>query len=192
MHLPIVLEIGYGYYHFSGIKQAVETAKNVKVYLEQTRESVLKKHPNEAVEYLRKVAKTYGALVPGSGRVIDRVFNAVEEVVEEHQEEASEIMLQAQVEIQEVMKRKKEISNVELASEVMNVLSVHLAAIVALGSKAGGKLADPLWVHLPDMTPARDKVAESVGAIKGLTSRVWPRSSKNDTDHPDTKELDEK
>ncbi|KAL0581825.1 hypothetical protein V5O48_000193 [Marasmius crinis-equi] len=173
----IVIGAGYAYYHFSGIKQAVETAKNVNMYLQQTKASVMQRHPNEAVEYLRKVAKTYGALVPGSGLMIDRMFNAIEEVVEEHREEASEIMLRAQIEIQEVMKRK-ELTNAELASSVMNVVGVHLAAIGALGSRAGGKF-------VPDMTYPREKIAESAEALKVLGRRIWPGSDKREDESKD-------
>ncbi|EEB98082.1 hypothetical protein MPER_02473, partial [Moniliophthora perniciosa FA553] len=61
----LVVGAGYAYYHLSGIKNAIDTAKQVKQYLVQTRDSVVQRHPNEAVEYLRKVAKSYATLVPG-------------------------------------------------------------------------------------------------------------------------------
>ncbi|KAF9264187.1 hypothetical protein L218DRAFT_958611 [Marasmius fiardii PR-910] len=175
----IVIGAGYAYYHFSGIQQAVETAKNVKEYINQTQQSVVKRHPDEAVEYLRRIAKSYAMFVPGFGQVIDRAFDSVEDIVEEHREEASEILSRAQVKIQEIMKHKSEWSNLELASKVIEVIGAHLAEISALGSRAGGKLLDPIWGHLPDMSAPRGKVVESVGAVKEFAGKFWPRSSED-------------
>ncbi|KAG7090885.1 hypothetical protein E1B28_009965 [Marasmius oreades] len=174
----IVIGAGYTYYHLSGIKRAVDAVKQVNEYLSQTRESVLKRHPNEAVEYLRRIAKSYAVFVPGSGLVIDRILNSVGEIVDEHQEEASEILIRAQSKIQEIMKHKSELSNVELASRIMKVVGDHLNEIGALGSKAGGKLLDPVWLHLPDMTVPHGKVVGYVGSLKDLSGKAWPRLKK--------------
>uniref|UniRef100_A0A0W0FE72 Uncharacterized protein n=1 Tax=Moniliophthora roreri TaxID=221103 RepID=A0A0W0FE72_MONRR len=177
------LVVGYAYYHLSGIKNAIDTAKQAKQYLIQTRESVIQRHPNEAVEYLRKAAKSYATLVPGSNLVIDRIFNSIDAIVEEHQEEASEILLQAQVKIQEIIKRK-ELGNVELSAEIMEVLGVHLTALGLLGAKAGGQLVDPLLQRLPkvrvDVPQAGEKLRVLVEKVK-LRGSVKPKDEVKET-----------
>ncbi|KAJ3873756.1 hypothetical protein F5051DRAFT_455751 [Lentinula edodes] len=42
-----VFGAGYTYYHFSGIKRAVDVSKQFRVYLEQTKQSIVNKHSNE-------------------------------------------------------------------------------------------------------------------------------------------------
>ncbi|KAK7035221.1 hypothetical protein VNI00_011988 [Paramarasmius palmivorus] len=170
----IVIGAGYTYYHFSGIKQAIVLAKHAKQFLFQTRESVLERHPNEALEFLRKAAKSYAALVPGSGIVIDRIFNSVETIVEEHQEEASEILLQALVKVHEIVKKKNEMDNVELSAKVMEVVGVHLALLGALGAKAGEIRLDV------GMDQAKEK-------WKGLAEKIKFPGGNKSKDEPETK-----
>lgn len=62
------LVVGYTWYHFSGVKSAVQTSNKVRDYansgVQKLKEST--PEPNEALGYLRDTASSYAAFVPGA------------------------------------------------------------------------------------------------------------------------------
>ncbi|KAJ3749200.1 hypothetical protein DFH05DRAFT_1520817 [Lentinula detonsa] len=167
----VVIGAGYTYYHFSGLKRVVDASKQLRVYLEQTKQSVANKHPNEALNYLRQLAKSYVAVVPGSGFAVDKLFDSVGEIVEEHQKEASEILANAQAEVEGILKQKDQLTNTELAARIMAVVGKHLNEIGKLGAKAGGPLLQPVIDRLPEKVYLTEKVDQSVGMLKTFFDR---------------------
>lgn len=149
----------------------MDATKQIRVYLEQTKQSVANKRPNEALNYLRQLAKSYVAVIPGSGLVLDRLFNSVDRIVEEHREEASDILAKAQEEIDSTLKKKDELTNTELASRILTILGKRLSEIGELGAKAGGPFLQPVKDRLPDSAYLAKKADESVGMLKGYFSR---------------------
>ncbi|KAJ4000585.1 hypothetical protein F5050DRAFT_400607 [Lentinula boryana] len=157
---------GYTYYHFSGLKRVVDASKQLRGYLEQTKQSVVNKHPNEALNYLRQLVKSYVAVVPGSGFAVDKLFDSVGEVIEEHHKEASEILAKAQAEVEGIVKQKDQLTNTELAARIMAVIGKHMNEIGKLGAKAGGPLFQPVIDRLPEKFYFTEKVDQSVGMLK--------------------------
>jgi hypothetical protein len=151
---------GYTYYHFSGIKRAVDASKEIRAYLERTKQAVANKAPSEAWKSLRNLAKSYGALVPGSAIAIDWAFDSVEPVFEEHRPEAVTILTKAQQEIDDIMKTKDELTNTELASRI-------LQEIGRLGGKTVTPFLQPVKDRLPDKAYLVEKADQSVGMFKG-------------------------
>ncbi|KAJ3984440.1 hypothetical protein F5890DRAFT_1554081 [Lentinula detonsa] len=162
----VVIGAGYTYYHFSGLKRVVDASKQLRVYLEQTKQSVANKHPNEDLNYLRQLVKFYVAVVPGSGFAVDRLFDTVGEIIEEHQKEASEILANALSEVEGILKQKDQLTNTELAARIMAVVGKHLNEIGKLGAKAGGPLLQPVIDRLPEKVYLTEKVDQSVGMLK--------------------------
>ncbi|KAJ3931598.1 MAG: hypothetical protein NXY57DRAFT_1006758 [Lentinula lateritia] len=120
-----VFGAGYTYYHFSGIKRAVDVSKQSSVYLEQTKQSIVK-HSNEALDYLRQLMKSSVAVVPGSGMAVDILFDSVGQIFEEHREEASAILAKAQEEVESIIKQKDQLTNAQQAAQVMAVVGKHM------------------------------------------------------------------
>ncbi|KAJ3786326.1 hypothetical protein GGU10DRAFT_174974 [Lentinula aff. detonsa] len=162
----VVIGAGYTYYHFSGLKRVVDASKQLRVYLEQTKQSVVNKHPNEALNYLRQLVKSYVAVVPGSGFAVDKLFDSVGEIIEEHQKEASEILANAQAEVEGIVKQKDQLTNTELAARIMAVVGKHMNEIGKLGAKAGGPVLQPVIDRLPEKVDFTEKVDQSVGMLK--------------------------
>lgn len=158
---------GYTYYHFSGIKRAVDASKEIRAYLERTKQAVANKAPSEAWKSLRNLAKSYGALVPGSAIAIDWAFDSVEPVFEEHRPEAVTILTKAQQEIDDIMKTKDELTNTELASRILQVIGKHVNEIGRLGGKTVTPFLQPVKDRLPDKAYLVEKADQSVGMFKG-------------------------
>ncbi|KAJ4498374.1 hypothetical protein C8R41DRAFT_864842 [Lentinula lateritia] len=162
-----VFGAGYTYYHFSGIKRAVDVSKQSSVYLEQTKQSIVK-HSNEALDYLRQLMKSSVAVVPGSGMAVDILFDSVGQIFEEHREEASAILAKAQEEVESIIKQKDQLTNAQQAAQVMAVVGKHMNEIGRLGAKASGPLLQSVIARLPDKAYLAEKADQSVGLLKGF------------------------
>ncbi|KAJ3911170.1 hypothetical protein F5877DRAFT_86365 [Lentinula edodes] len=162
-----VFGAGYTYYHFSGIKRAVDVSKQFRVYLEQTKQSIINKHSNEALDYLQQLMKFSVAVVPGSGIAVDILFDSVGQIFEEHREEASAILAKAQEEVESIIKQKNQLMNAQQAAQVMAVVGKHMNEIGRLGAKASGPLLQPVIARLPD----KAYPDQSVGLLKGFLGK---------------------
>ena len=77
-----VFTVGYGYYHFSGAKTAVNYMKKGHAYLTSTSKSLQDSapEPNEALQWLRKTSKAYAGFIPGASYYVDQAFNDLDAV----------------------------------------------------------------------------------------------------------------
>jgi len=177
----IVVAGGYTWYHFSGVKQAVDATKGMRTYLSKSKESFSnggKASSNFALAYLRSAAKIYASLVPGAGAVVDAAFNSVDEVFDAHQEEASLITQRAYDELQLVI-RPSDASNVDdrlqTAFRVISILKAYLLELQSLGTKAGGTALAPVWDKYPG---AKEKVDGAFGEMRRLAESSGPGAAK--------------
>ncbi|KIK68875.1 hypothetical protein GYMLUDRAFT_623032 [Collybiopsis luxurians FD-317 M1] len=163
----VVVGTGYTYYHFSGLKRAVDASKQIGVLLEQTKKSV--QHTgNEQLNHLRQLVKSYYGLIPGSGYVIDRLFEGVDKLVEEHREEALAILARAQKEIDGILKNRANLKNEEIAANIFAAIVKYVDELGKLGAKAGGPLIQPMQERLSDVS---EKVNEGVKVLRGFFSK---------------------
>lgn len=61
------------------------------------------KSPNEAIQYLRNISKTYVAIIPGAGKYVDKTFDELDELSQSHGQEVQEIVSKAASEVQETI-----------------------------------------------------------------------------------------
>ena len=95
LYQTIVLLIhgkGYVWYINSGFKRAVDTVKPTLGFLTDTSAELGKKAPSHVLSHLRQACKAYLAHLPGSGLLIDRGFDALDDVVDAHADEANAII----------------------------------------------------------------------------------------------------
>ncbi|KZP34266.1 hypothetical protein FIBSPDRAFT_1035342 [Athelia psychrophila] len=177
----IVVAGGYTWYHFSGVKKAVDATKGMRTYLSKSKESFSnegKASSNIALAYLRSAAKSYAGLVPGAGAFVDAAFNSVDEVFDAHQEEASLITQRAYDELQIVI-HPSDASNaddkLEIAFRVISILKVYLLELHNLGTKVGGTALAPMWEKYPG---AKEKVEGAFGEMKRLAESSGPGATK--------------
>jgi len=87
-----VILAGYTAYQFSDAKKAVDAARKTASYAQQARDKISDSvqatindgKPNEALAYLRKVAQSYVAMIPGASSYIDATFDSFDKLAETH------------------------------------------------------------------------------------------------------------
>jgi len=175
----VVVLAGYTYYHFSGAKRAVDAAKATKAYFEQATQAIKEKaprNPNEAVSFLRSVAKSYLAVVPGATTYVDSAFDSLEELKETHGEEVNKILTEAYNNVQEIIKDAKgKGADLETAKRVWEVLGTSVMQLRELSKKAGVDAFSKLEEKHP-------QVAKTLGSgyrnLKDLAETSGPEAKK--------------
>jgi hypothetical protein len=96
---------GYTWYHFSGVRKTVARVQDAISYLDQARDNLAKrKPPSEVLWFLRRAVKSYVAF-PGSNFVVDQVFDAVDNRVDAHADEANALIATAYTQIRDLVQQ---------------------------------------------------------------------------------------
>lgn len=133
---------GYAYYHQSGLKTAVQTSKEVKAYLQSTKDSVVEKtrqaakNPSQALETLKAITKSYVAFIPGSSTYVDSTFEQIEELQEKHGDETNKVLQEITDEISKTVSEGK--PDISTAAKVIDSLRKGMSKLQELGKKIGG------------------------------------------------------
>lgn len=59
--------------------------------------------PNEALNYLRGISKTYVTVIPGAGQYVDKTFDQLDELSRTHGSEVNEILSKATNELRDTI-----------------------------------------------------------------------------------------
>lgn len=162
--------VGYTWYHFSGVKTAVQTTQQAKAYMNQGVEKLKQSapEPNEALKYLRSTASSYAAFVPGAKQYVDGAFDQLDTIREKHGDEVDKIVSDAYSELQGVAKGGLSLEN---AQNAWNVLQKHMKRI--------GRLAGDAASDIIDQNPAlKDKVGGSIDQLKQMGDQYGPEAKK--------------
>jgi hypothetical protein len=90
-----VIVQGYAWYYFSGVSKVIDRIHQAIFYLDQARDNISKgKLPSQTLWLLRQAAKSYLAF-PGSNFVVDQIFDAVDDKVDAHADEANALIATA-------------------------------------------------------------------------------------------------
>ena len=96
---------GYTWYYFSGLRKAINRIQEALVYLDQVRDRLSQqKPPSQVLLLLRRAVKSYVAF-PGSNFVVDQVFDAVDDKVDAHGDEANALIATAYTQIRELIQQ---------------------------------------------------------------------------------------
>ncbi|KZT26832.1 hypothetical protein NEOLEDRAFT_1162072 [Neolentinus lepideus HHB14362 ss-1] len=139
----VVVGSAYTYYHFSSLKTLVDTSKSAKAYLQQAQEAVKEKakNPNEALAYLRQVAKSYIGLVPGLSSYVDATFDSFDQLADKHGDEVNAIAKKGYDEIQGIIQENGGKADMQTATKIVNDLA----------KRAGGDAMEPLLEKYPQL-----------------------------------------
>lgn len=130
---------GYTYYHFSGAKTIVQTAKQTKSYFENTvkRTKASAPPPNEAIQWLRDSALSYAAIIPGAKGYVEIVFNDINSVHDKHRDEVDQIVKEAYDELKDLGNQGFGAGSIANAWEICQK---HMGKITDLAKDAGGDI----------------------------------------------------
>lgn len=163
------------YYRTSGLSTVVQTSKDVKNYLKSTRDSVVTKtrevakNPNQALDFLRNVSKSYTSFIPGAGSYVDSTFDQLEELHETHGEELDKILSETTEQIQKIASDGG--ADATTATKIFEILRSSVSRMQEVGKKAGKDLLDK--------NPAiKEKLGGGYDQLISLAERGGPEAKK--------------
>lgn len=169
------LAVTYSWYHFSGAKTAVQTAKSAKGYYDKATESLKVKFEentpddaNQALETIKQSAQKYAAFIPGGRQYVDSAFKDLDTVRQKHGDEVDAIVKEAYGELRDASKKGL---SLETASDSYNVLSKHLQKLFSLAEDA----AEEILNNHPQL---KEKLGGSAEQLKQLGHRIGPEAKK--------------
>lgn len=96
-------ECRYGYYRYSGAKEAVDTARTVSNSAKQAKDKIAELSPSstkEALGLAKSLAKSYASAIPGGAVVIDQGFTQLENFIDTHGERAAQVVKETYADIE--------------------------------------------------------------------------------------------
>ncbi|QIX01749.1 hypothetical protein AMS68_007266 [Peltaster fructicola] len=170
----IAVALGYGWYSFSGVKTAVNTAHQVKSYYESSKQKLQQAapEPNEALEWLRKQTSFYASFVPGGKQYVDTAFKDLDTVREKHAGEVDKIVKEAYEELKNISSKDLSVST---ATEAWQVLQKHVKRIGDLAKDS----AHEIMSNHPEI---QSKIGANVEQLRSLGDSLGPEANKIVTD----------
>ncbi|KAL8978134.1 MAG: hypothetical protein Q9205_006214 [Flavoplaca limonia] len=165
---------GFAWYHFSVtpgtrslVNTAHETKSNLTKYTQQFKES--KPEPAEAIKWLRSIARSYAAFIPGARGHVDAFFDDLDAIHRKHGKEVDIIVTEAYSELKVIV-----------ASEGMSVSAAKKAWVILqkfmkrIGHLAGDAGEDILNNH-PSL---KEKVGGNINQLKQMGENYGPEAKK--------------
>ena len=161
---------GYAYYHFSGAKTLVSTAQKSKQYFDNTARSFKDSspEPNEVLKWLRQIALSYVAFIPGAKGYVESAFDELDAVRAKHGGEVDKIVKEAYEELKGISDKGISLDN---AQEAWTILQKHMKRI---GDFAGDAAQDILKSH-PEI---QKKVGGNIDQLKQMGDKYGPEAKK--------------
>ena len=169
---------GYAWYHFSGAKTAVNTARQAHEYYQETKRTIAEKapkNPNEVIQFLRHTAKSYAGFVPGASKYVDSTFDTLDELHETHGEEVDKILRQGYDEIRQILKDEKSGADVQTGMKVMEVLRKSSSQLEEVGKRAGQDAFQKLGQRYPEL---KEKLGGGYEELRKAAEKNGPEAKR--------------
>jgi len=169
-----VLAVLYGYYHFSGVKTAVQTAQSAKGYVDDALNKFKLQLPdkpqnaNDAISILKDTAGKYAAFIPGGRGYVDSAFKDVEAIRKNHGQEVDNI---AQDAYNDLRKISAQGINLDSAGKVFDVLANHLSRLYDVA----GDAAEDILENHPEL---KEKYGGSKEQLKKFSEKYRDEATK--------------
>jgi hypothetical protein len=100
------LLIGFGFYHFSGARSVVNTYQSAKSTADNAFKQTTKyaPEPGQAVQWLKETVTSYTRFIPGASTYVDKAFEDLEKIRQNHEGEVDEIVQETYYELKNVTK----------------------------------------------------------------------------------------
>ncbi|KAI8975817.1 hypothetical protein BD414DRAFT_496993 [Trametes punicea] len=169
---------GYAWYYFSGVKKAVDTSKAVSDYYQQTKTAIAEKapkDPNEALNYLRDVARSYLVVIPGARPHVDAVFDTIDKLRDSHGEDVNRIVSDGYEEVRVIIQDTASGLDMATAMKIFDVLRKHSSQLQELGQNAGKDAFESLKEKYPQVS---ETLGGSYSEFKRLAETKGPEAKK--------------
>lgn len=139
----------YGYYRYSGAKEAVDTARAVSNSAKQAKEKIADLSPSstkEALGLAKSLAKSYASAIPGGAVMIDQGFNQLESFIDTHGERAAQVVKETYADIEKAAKEGG-----DKGEAVMKALQEAATKVQNLVGEEAGKGWQALGEKYPEL-----------------------------------------
>ncbi|KAK4539266.1 hypothetical protein LTR36_000844 [Oleoguttula mirabilis] len=167
--------IAFGFYQYSGIRPAVQTATQTKAYIDSTVGSLKAQFKqntpddaNEVIQALRETANKYARWLPGGKHYVDSAFNDLETIRKEHGPEVDSIVREAYGELRDASSKGM---NFDALSDVWEILQKHLGRLSGLAANAGQSI-------LENHPQLKQQFGGSFDQLKQLGDSAGPEAKK--------------
>ena len=125
----------------------MDTVKPTLGFLTDTSAELGKKAPSHVLSHLRQACKAYLAFLPFSGLLLDRGFDALDEIVDAHANQANAIIGAAAADVLAVVQRDGNKHGTGAVVDIWRIMRRLLEDLRTLGEKAGAPLAEQLQLE---------------------------------------------
>ena len=157
------------------MKKAVQASKEVKAYLQSTKDAVVQKakesanNPSAALEHLRSITRSYVAFIPGASGYVDTTFDQLNELRESHGDEVDSVVKEITSDISRIASEGS--ADFATAAKVYDVLRNGVSKLQELGAKVGGDL-------LEKNPQVKEKLGAGYDQLKSLAEKGGPQAMK--------------
>ncbi|CAE6428769.1 unnamed protein product [Rhizoctonia solani] len=171
-----VLLGGYVWYQFSGVKTAVDASHRISNTLNSAKTQIKDSlpPPNEALSYLRSVAKSYAVFIPGGSQSVDSIFDSIDELHNSHRDEIDSIISGAYNDIKKITNERKSMN----VDSVMAILGVVQKRVGELGKVAGELSSDAVTPILERHPKLREALGGNWEEFKDFAKQHGPEAKK--------------
>jgi len=166
--------LGYAWYHFSGTKSVVQTAKQTKQYMQSAQDQFKKQvqdkapDPNEALRWLRQVSTYYAGFIPGASGFVETTFDDLDKIRSKHGDEVDKIVGEAYEELKGVSQKDLSLSTAQQAWEVIQKHTKRIAELA-------GDAAEDILNNHPQI---KNAVGGSIDQLKSMGDSYGPEAKK--------------
>jgi len=166
-----VFGAGYAWYHFSGTKKVVSSATQAVQSYESAKQKLMEKtpEPKEALRWVRSMAQSYAAFIPGAKPILDTAFDDLDKISEKHGDKVDKIVTDTYNQLKDVVKDGG--VNMETAQKAYSILQKKLDEVKQIAGDVG---SDILNSH-PEL---KDKVGGKFTDMKELAEKAGPDAKK--------------
>ena len=155
------------------MKTVVKTSKTLESGLAELKKAIAQKTPSadEAVNYFRGLAKSYGSLIPGASAYIDPMFDSLDELKKTHGEETEKIIKGTYDEVKETVVKGG--FDVKTGEKVVDILKRRAEEVEELGQRVGTDFIKPVIDKNPQL---REAIGGSYDDLKRLVATHGPQA----------------
>jgi hypothetical protein len=165
-----VLLGGFAWYHFSGTRQVVNTARDGLNKAQELTKKV-KETAGDSVEgaantvnYLRSATAT---LIPGSAPFLGKVFDQIEQISKEHGDDVKKLFDETYKDFEKLSKEGALDS--QTASKAVDILQKRVKELQELAGNVGGDAYNKLITENPKL---KDQISEQYDKLKEAAEKV--------------------
>lgn len=167
----VTLVGGYAWYHFSGTKKVVQTARSTIETMEAAKQKVSEKTPSpfEAMGFIRSTTQSYLSSIPGAGPAVNAAFQELDKLSESHGEEVNKILLETYQELRGVIDNGG--FDRKTGEQVTDILKRRAKQMKELSKDAGHKI-------LEDNPKLKEQVGNGVDQLRQLGKTYGPEAQR--------------